>query len=298
MISYFAKRRLKKHDQNNNRKLQAIVHGAILQQSALTSTQQGVGNDLPHEITVSLTSFDKRIGDVFLCIESLLLQSLRPDRIVLWLSRANFPSGKVPMLLRGQERRGLEIVFMDEDLGPYKKFIYALEQYPDSLLITADDDILYPPDMVEQLYDAWLESPGQIHCHRAHYIRMNGDGRPAQYRNWPACQAGQAASRLIFPTGVGGVLYPPGALDAEVTNRDQFMRLCPNADDIWLKAMSLRKDTLCSMVDDPRYWKDRFLTIEGSQSHSLKKGNWRRDSGNDQKLLAVLAEYDLFGKLA
>ncbi len=298
MISYFAKRRLKKHDTNNNRKLQSVVQGALLQQSALHSVEAGVGNDREHEIVVSLTSYEKRIGDAYLCIESLLQQSLRPDRIVLWLSRSNFPSGKVPALLRRQESRGLEVVFTDDDLGPYKKYVHALERFPESLVITVDDDILYPVDMVEQLYEAWLERPQLIHCHRAHSMRLAGPGKLAPYNKWPNCQAGEAPSSRVFPTGVCGVLYFPGALHADATNREQFMRLSPRADDIWLKAMSLRQGTLSAVIDDPRCWKDRFLTITGSQVLSLKQENWSCSQGNDEKLAAVFGEYELFDKLS
>lgn len=298
MISYFSKRRLKKHDLNNNRKLQSAVQGALLQQNALHSSEPGVGNTLDHEIVVSLTSYEKRIGDAYLCVESLLQQSLRPDRIILWLSRSNFPNGKVPALLRKQESRGLEIIFTDEDLGPYKKYVYALERFPRSLVITVDDDILYPVDMVEQLYDAWLENPETIQCHRAHAMRLDKPGQLAPYRKWASCPPGRPPSSLVFPTGVCGVLYFPGALHEDATNRDQFLRLCPMADDIWLKAMSLKNGTLSAVVDDPRYWKDRFLTITGSQCMALKQENWKRGRGNDEKLAAVFAEYDLFAKLA
>ncbi len=297
MIGYFAKRRLKRHAENNNRKIRSIVRSELLQQQALAASAPGVGNTLEHDIVVSLTSFDKRIHDAHLCVESLLQQSLRPDRIVLWLSRANFPGERLPALLRAQQKRGLEICFVDEDLGPYKKYVYALQRFPDSLLVTVDDDILYPPDTVEQLYYAWLDQPGAIHCHRAHTLHMARKGKLAPYADWPNTRAGEPPSLRVFPTGVCGVLYFPGALHADATDSGKFMRLCPGADDIWLKAMSLKNGVPCLKTADPRYWKDRFLTIEGSQASSLKHGNWRSRDGNDAKLQAVFDEYGLWGAL-
>jgi hypothetical protein len=293
MLAYFAKRRLKQHDRDNNRRLKAMVHSALLQQQALHSQEAGVGNNREHDIVVSLTSYDKRIFEVHLCIESLLQQSLRPDRIVLWLSTNNFPDQQLPELLRRQQRRGLDIVFQKGDLGPYKKFVYALERFPHSLLITVDDDILYPPDMVEQLYVAYLRDPATIHCHRGHRMQVRGDGHPRPYHTWSGGDARSAPSLLNFPTGMGGVLYFPGALHPEALNQEQFMRLCPNADDIWLKAMSLKNGVACAKIRDPRHWKDRFLTIEGSQDSSLKRENWDRRAGNDKKLEAVFSEYHL-----
>ncbi|MFV8819560.1 glycosyltransferase family A protein [Haliea sp. E17] len=297
MISYFAKRRLKQHDRNNNRKLKSMVHSALLQQQALSSTRVGVGNDARHEIVVSLTSYAPRMRDLYLVIESLLQQSLPPDRIVLWLSPGDIPAGGIPALLQRQQARGLEIEIRDENIGAYQKIIHALESCPRSLIVTVDDDMLYPPDMVEELYQAWLARPDCIHAHRAHTMALDRQGRPTPYQSWQTNPAGGAPSALVFPTGVCGVLYFPGALAAEVLNRDQFMRLSPGADDIWLKAMSLKNGVLCARLDDPRDWKERFLTIEGSQAGSLKHGNWQRDSGNDSKLQAVFTEYDLYGKL-
>ncbi len=297
MFSYFSKRRLKTHDLNNNRKLRAALHAALLQQQALAADGPRVGNQLEHEIVVTLTSYGQRIHDLYLCIESLLRQSLPPDRIVLWLARSDFPRGRLPELLRRQERRGLEIHFVDEDLGSYKKIVYALERFPHSLLLTVDDDVLYPPDTVEQLYYAWCDAPTVIHCQRAHRMALDTRGGLQPYAKWSAAPAGCAPSALVFPTGVCGVLYFPGSLDAQVLERDAFMRLCPRADDVWLKAMSLKNGVACATVDDPRYWKDRFLTIEGSQAQALKRDNWQARGGNDEALRAVCETYGLLDRL-
>lgn len=298
MFHYFLKRRLKQHDANNNRKLQAMMHSALLQQQTLERTDSGVGNSCEHDIVVSLTSFEKRIDDLYLCIESLFQQSIRADRIVLWLSTDNFPGKSLPELLQRQVRRGLQVFFVDENLGPYKKYVYSFAKFPDSLIITVDDDVLYPPDMIEMLYKAYLRDPTNIYCHRAHRIQLKGSSKLAPYRKWQSGIIDCQPSRLVFPTGTGGVLYFPGSLHEDAFNSDKFMRLCPNADDIWLKAMSLKNGVLSAKIDDPRYWKDRFLTIAGSQSHALKRKNWHRSSGNDQKMHDVFTEYDLFRELS
>lgn len=297
MFSYFYKKTLKKHDANNNRKIRASVATYHLMQSALRRDSAGIGNNKPHSIVVSLTSYDKRINDVYLCIESLFQQTIKADKVVLWLSRKNFPTGDLPEILRLQQEYGLQIEFRDEDLGPYKKIIYALQSYPDSLIITVDDDILYPPDMIDQLYRAYLASPGIVYAHRAYRMVVDQHGRISPYDKWQSAGNEGIASALVFPTGVAGVLYSPGVFDEAVLDQDTFMRLCPNADDIWFKAMTLKKGIRSMRVVDSRIWRDRFLTIEGSQSHSLKRLNWRKDTGNDVKLKAVFDHYDLYDRL-
>ncbi|GAB3285278.1 glycosyl transferase [Parahaliea aestuarii] len=266
-----------------------------LAQQAIARRHSGTGNCEPDQLIVSLTSFPRRIDQLHLCIESLLSQSLPPDRVVLWLSRQNFPrqQQELPQTLRALCRWGLDIQFRDGDIGPYKKIIYALQDYPSSLVITVDDDILYPADLVAPLYRAWQAQPDVIHCHRGHDMLVDATGMPLDYTRWRLGQGEVEPSLNVFPTGVGGVLYFPGALHPEVTDSEQFLRLCPRADDVWLKAMSLLQGTRCAVVPGGRHWKERFLTIPGSQQTSLKRENWRQRQGNDDKLRAVFEVYDL-----
>lgn len=298
MFSYFMKKRLRKHDAVNNRKLESILRAQQLQQQALHSTSPGIGNDKEHHIVVSLTSFDKRIDSVVYTVESLFQQWLKADAVVLWLSTKNFPDQVLPASLESQKQRGLQVHFVEEDFGPYKKYCYAFEQFPNSLIITADDDTLYPPDMIDQLYRAWLRNPTWIHCHRAHQMCLDRRGKLRRYddwnSNWRGCEEGAEPSPLVFPTGVGGVLYFPGALHPDAFDHKKFMQLCPNADDVWLKAMSLKQGTPCARVVDSRDWTERFLPVAGSQGSALRKENWRKRGGNDCKIRNVFEHYDLY----
>ncbi|MEH6578323.1 MAG: hypothetical protein V7731_14770 [Amphritea sp.] len=295
--SYRKKRKKKKLDSLYNYK--AVAASITYQQLALNSVCVGVGNDKAHNIVVSLTSYQRRINDIYLTIESLFQQSLRADKILLWLSRDNFPGGydELPEILKRQSERGLEIHFVEGDLGCYKKIIYTLEQYPDSLIVTTDDDIMYPQDMIDQLYRAYVRHPDVIHCQRAHRIQLDSNNKPLAYRQWHHSVNSTKPAFDLFPTGNGGVLYFPGCFDKEVLNQKQFMSLAPSADDIWLKAMAMKAGVKSQPVYDERYWKSRFLTIENSQVGSLTSINKSREYGNDAKLKAVFDAYNLWGLL-
>ncbi|HEY8567769.1 hypothetical protein [Microbulbifer sp.] len=297
MFSYFMKKRLRKHDAVNNRKLESILRVQLLQQQALNSTAPGIGNDKEHHIVVSLTSFDKRIDNVVYTVESLFQQWVRADVIALWLSKEQFPDGQLPESLVRQQQRGLQVFYV-EDLGPYTKYFYAFSQFPESLVITVDDDTLYPPDMIDQLYRAWLRNPSWIHCHRAHFMRRSKQGKLLPYDDWVSDWSLQDSdsepSPLVFPTGVGGVLYFPGSLHPDAFDKEKFLKLCPKADDVWLKAMSLLQGTPCSRLPDSRSWSARYLTVSGTQEAALKRENWRKRGGNDCKIRDVFAYYDLY----
>lgn len=266
------------------------------QHLALNQREAGVQKNAK-PVVVSLTTFDKRLNDVHLTIESLFQQSRKADRVVLWLSEDDCQPEDVPEILRLQQRRGLELRFVEKNLGPYKKFFYALNAFPDALLLTVDDDVFYPLDMIDQLYRAHCRDPEVIHCHRAHGIRLGEGNQLLPYKQWDWGLAGGQASRLVFPTGIGGVLYFPGCFDDEIHNEAAFQRLAPNADDVWLKAMSLKKGVACHKLENSRDWARRFVSLEGSQTYSLKRKNKSKRSGNDLQLQAVFDEYGLWDQL-
>ena len=287
----------KKRELTQLSRLKSIVAELEYQRSAFADVSPGIGNDLEHHLVVSLTTFNKRINDVYLTIESLFRQSLKADKIILWLSREEFDQVDIPSSLRILEKRGLTIAICDEDLGPYKKFFYTVKDHPESLIVTVDDDVIYPPDMLDMLYRAWLKDPDSVHCHRAHKIGLGGNGELLPYEQWDKNTSDSSRSRLIMPTGIGGVLYFPGCFHEELLNKALFLKLAPRADDIWLKAMTLKQGVLSKKIEDVRPWKLRFLTIDGSQLYALKHENMKGALGNTLKAQKTFEYFDLMPEL-
>jgi len=247
-------------------------------------------------VIVSLTSIKPRLKMVPLCIRTLLSQSFRPDKVVLWLSEYDMHGNKVisrdhlPRELLNLTKKGLDIRFC-KDIGPYRKLIPALKEFPDAVIVTADDDAIYPKDWLEKLYVSYQSDPGSIHCYRPRLISFNSDGKIDGYLKWNLDFQKPKRSFLIFPLGVNGVLYPPHALNDEIFNEDVFLEICPKADDIWFKAMSLQNNTCCRKVC---LESERPLLIPGSQVVSLFSENEYR---NDEKIDAVFKKYGLCEKL-
>ncbi|GLS25870.1 hypothetical protein GCM10007877_15840 [Marinibactrum halimedae] len=270
-----------------------ILRQQQLEQSALLNTTSGVGNDSEHHLVVTLTTHKKRLPDVYLTIESLLQQSFKPDMVILCISKQDIDELDIPATLTAQQERGLTLLWVPEDLGPYTKYYYSLKAYPESLMITVDDDIMYANDLVDGLYRSYLRSPECIHANRAHKMLFDGRGELLPYSQWEWSTKDSQPSLCIFPTGVGGVLYPPGSLHEDAFNRDLFQYLSPKADDVWLKAMSMLQGTLCCTIDDDRDWPCRNPTIFESQNVSLKRDNKKQKSGNTEKIEATFAHYRL-----
>ncbi|TXS96710.1 glycosyltransferase family 2 protein [Parahaliea maris] len=273
---------------------QARIRAGELRLQSEHCREPGVAPSAEDNLVISLTTIGSRLDNVALTIESLMQQTQRASRIVLCLDRETFRWRELPLSLSRQQGRGLEILFCERDLGPHTKYYYTLQKYPDSLLLTVDDDKLYPDDMVARLLVAHRAQPGVVHCHRGHGMTFRrGQIRP--YKRWQWNTLRSEASPLVFPTGVGGVLYFPGCFDEHVLDDGLFRQLCPSADDVWLKAMTLARGVDCQVVPRDYLWKTRNLTIPGSQQTALKRRNKHAVSGNDAQIART---FDYFGLLA
>ncbi len=193
--------------------------------------------DLFRGAIISLTTVPSRVGLLPHVIGSLLHQTVSADRIVLY---AGFHDDRVAKLaVRHADR--FEVRFVENDLGSYRKLVHALGDFSDSAIVTCDDDCLYPTDFVERLRAAAADRPDAVLCGRARRMAVAADGRFAHYRAWSPVEDEASASYWLCPTGVGGVLYPRGGLAPEATDARLFRDLAPTVDDIWFKAMTLRR---------------------------------------------------------
>lgn len=191
-------------------------------------------------IIVSLTSIPERMYDVHYTLYSLLNQQVKPDKVILWLSNEDFPNGELdlPKEVLGLQRNGLSIRFC-EDLKSYKKIIPALETYPNDIIVTADDDIYYPPNWLKILFEDYRRNENDIIAHRVHRININNKGMIDDYNTWTLNDKKDDYSFLNFATGAGGVLYPPNCFYKDILNKDIFLSKCKYSDDIWLWAMAV-----------------------------------------------------------
>ena len=105
------------------------------------------------QIILSLTSYGRRTKTsvVYYTLVSLLNQTLQPDRIVLCLDREKWNIDNIPDKLKSLLQYGVDIEFC-KDVKSYTKLIPCLKKYPNDILITVDDDIIYPSNLIETLY--------------------------------------------------------------------------------------------------------------------------------------------------
>ena len=227
---------------------------------------------------VSLTSYPARIATAHLVVQSLLRQSVKPDKIILWLAREQFPQKNkvLPPQLRVLTKKGLTIVWT-KDLRSYKKLIPALKKYPRDIIITVDDDQLYPKDLLKNLLAARRAAPRDIIAHRITRLQNNLKIFPRSYyyQNTAALNYAESLKRASFfnkQTGAGGVLYPPNCLHRDVLKEKLFWRLAPTSDDIWFWLMGVLQGTRVSV---PHRHSARLNYVSGTQESALSRVNDR-----------------------
>lgn len=231
------------------------------------------------EIVVTLTSHKARFRTLHLTLECLTRQHVRADRIVLWLEHEDLLL--LPERVRVLVRGNLEIRAAEGGLRVYNKIIPALRDFPQSILITVDDDVAYPPDMIEKLLKEWSGHNNHVVCGMAFEIERNAMGNWCPFKQWKFVNRPLQNRADIVPFGVGGVLYPPGALSSETSNKELFLKLAPFADDLWLFWMGRLNGTKYSRI--PQTWS--VVEWPFSQRSALKHDN--NMFRNDQQVAAL-----------
>jgi len=236
------------------------------------------------DVIISLTSIPSRLSTLHLTIKSLLNQGVSFEKIILWLHQ-DLKNNLPPALQKLQGKR-FEIRYCTTT-EPHRKLVETLNLHPDRVIVTCDDDVMYPDDWLFRLLESWQHTPDDIVAHRCRKIRIkNGELMP--YATWHSESTG-GSSALTISVGWGGVLFPPGSLDDRVLDRDTYIRLSPNADDLWYKAMATLKGTAMRKSRKPY---PAPIPIIASQSMSLRKKNIGEDL-NRVQFLALVNEYNL-----
>lgn len=222
-------------------------------------------------VIASLTSFPARIEYVHYAIKSLMLQSYKPDRIVLWLAEEQFPERKLPETLMKLQKYGLEIKW-GEDLYGHKKYFYLVsEQKENEIIITFDDDIIYPKKCIERLMKTHRKFPEALVCERAQAINFSEDKimNPGRW-NTISDVGIKSPSYSLNPSNGGGCLIPYGIFCQDIIDAKKIRELALRNDDIWTMFMCAQNKR--KIVKTRKYHKI-FTVVEGSQVSTLASNN-------------------------
>lgn len=231
-------------------------------------------------LIVSLTSYPARISKLWMVIKTLLNQKLVDNyKVILWLSENQFPKGldSLPKSLTNLIEKGLDVRFVSDDLKSHKKYYYAFKEYPNNIVVTVDDDVLYSPILLRTLLDAHDKYSDCVICNRG--IKIN---KEKSYRNWGKVDNFMIPVSSIMPTGIGGVLYPPHCYNNNIFDIEAIKSTCINGDDLWLNFMCRLNGTKV-VHTGVRFG---FITVLSSQETALCIENVNNDK-NDIQIDAI-----------
>ena len=245
------------------------------------------GLDPKANFVVSLTSFPARIDKVHLVVETLLRQRDPPRIIMLCLAEEQFPGRVIPKRLQRLQQQGLTIRWCNENLRSHKKYYYAMREFLNLTVITADDDMFYPESWTKTLLEAAARNPDTVVCFEAARVLYQANGELLPYNSWENVACVERPRMDLIPIGAGGVLYPAGSLDKDVFDKSFFMTACRNADDLWLRTMSLKAEKKVVLATNRKV---PFVTLFAAKKEALNVGNVDKGQ-NDIQLKNIFTRY-------
>ena len=212
----------------------------IFQRLRLQATRYILRGKSDIEWVVSMTSHAPRFRFLEEFFATFQQQTLLPSVLLLWISKSerhNF------LTLKLQLPSYVNVRFCEE-LGPGKKLIPTLRIFPNSKIITLDDDVHYPNDLIENMILYANSHPKRIIAGRVHRITKDYRGNTKNYEEWDFDFEGhESLAQNLFPTGVGAVLYPPKSLHPDVLNVREYRKTALFQDDVWFYAQASRAGT-------------------------------------------------------
>lgn len=179
---------------------------------------------------VSFTTFLERLPWIQQTIQTMLNQTVAPDKIILWIGD--------DIDVESISYNNVIVKKCATDYKSYNKLLWTLKEYPNEDVIIIDDDMLYQRKMIQQLVEEHNKYPNDVICCSARQINIiNGELQP--YQTW---QYTKNDGKLMLPIGSNGVYYPAGCFSDEVFNSDIFLKYADTGDDLWFKVQLLLND--------------------------------------------------------
>lgn len=234
------------------------------------------------KIPVSLTTWGPRIPDLPLVLITLLQQTLRPDEIVVWLTKSDLPRiDQTVRTLFGE----FGVSFREcDDLGCHKKWLPMITNGQRTPFAICDDDILLPSEWFENLISESLAHPEAYVGMRAHRINRSSEKDMLPYGQWEKDIAFTGVvENDVFITGAGGAVIHPDRINPPFLDWNFITQHCPRADDIWLH--------FAHRVNHIPAYKTKYsfpcIEIPGSDKTGLARTNVGQNR-NDSQLASVI----------
>ena len=188
-------------------------------------------------IIVNITTWPKRDNCLFEMLSNLKNQTLYPDKIILWISEEEYDKNNLPESIQKCINNKLlsDVMFVQKNTYCHKRF-ECFNKFNNCYNIFLDDDILYKPNFIEELFNASKLHQSCVTVYSSNSLNYNGlkvekskiITKPSHYNNF-------MGGRCCFPP----YIISNDVLTENIELRDIYVKKC---DESWLKPFLIRHD--------------------------------------------------------
>ena len=188
-------------NRSNEKKNQILQQKIQQRKEALLSTP----------IIGSMTTIPKRLLEIKETIDSLKNQTVKLSKLILAIPHKLSRTGEEYVIPQELFEDPFIHIHRCNDNGPITKLLGALEVItdPNTVFITFDDDIRYPPDTIQNLLTGYLVNENAVYCASAvlfKYLRDESSRGNPQFQKIVFTQQQNSGPTQILE-GWGGTLY-------------------------------------------------------------------------------------------
>ncbi|SMG56524.1 glycosyltransferase [Paraburkholderia susongensis] len=246
------------------------------------------------KVIVSLTTIASREQSLRETVASLVEQETKyPYEVRIHVSRDAYlldtgfacePTW-VSSLSLGSKCTGINVVFTP-NTGPYRKLLPVLEEAfstgSDPVIVTCDDDTIYPDDWLDRIIDVYLTCRCIV-AYRGHTIALTESGDFAPYTRW-ITEPKPLLSLRNLPTGKDGVLYRASMFNTAVHDIEVAMKYAPTSDDLWFRWHTIGSFIPCRIINTQN---DKFRSTTSFQDEVSLWERFNSSGGNDKAVTAL-----------
>ena len=249
---------------------------------------------IKNPVYISLTSIFDNQNRLLQTLQSIMNQTIKPDKIFLYLSDkpyildTGFKDKKITdttLLTFINDNSIIDINWVN-NTGSYRKLLPLLKDKwdEDCIIITIDDDTVYDIHLIENLINDYKKYECVI-GYRG-YTPLFDKFENFDYRKRDKIQN---ISLYNFPTGKGGILYKPEFFHKTknlIFNDKIYLNTCDKQDDIWFYIVRILNNINCYIGNKPFLIKD--ITSCGLFANFNSKNN--QNTTSFQKTFQKLKE--------
>ena len=193
--------------------------------------------EVNNNLIISLTSFKPRFKELYLNVISIYIQLPKDAKIIITIAeeeRQDFNNACKNLLTL----KKIDVIYT-KDIKSYKKLYPVVHLFKNSKIIICDDDILYPYNWLSNLLEESNKYPNMIVGGRGKIIRrdIQFPNKFYPYETWKEINGYHGSDILL--TGSGGIVINPAICSEMFLNSDDYIKLCPHNDDLWIRFSNL-----------------------------------------------------------